>query len=288
MLTGSRQIMATLVSITLLATVTACSSSSAAANAGDSSAPLAHLVPKTIMEKGTVSVATTAFNAPFESLQNGEIVGFDVDMANDVGRRLGLKFKFVNTAFDGIVPAIQGGRFDLAISEIYDTPARAKIVDLIDYAKDGSILTVPKGNPMVIKTPEDLCGHTVAVITGSAEAASLAALQKECVGTQITTRSFPELTSALSALISGRSDVLYGPGAGSAVAVAKSGGGLETLGTLTESHFVGIVVPKSEAQFRDAIMSALKAMIEDGSYAKLLAKYNIKVAGLSQITLNGK
>ncbi|WP_461163070.1 transporter substrate-binding domain-containing protein [Arthrobacter sp. R4-81] len=84
------------------------------------------------------------------------------------GKKLGLKLKFENTAFDTIIPGIDGGRYDFTATTMSATEERLKVLDMINYLKGGSAVAVPHGNPLKL-TNETLCGKNIGVTKGSTQ-----------------------------------------------------------------------------------------------------------------------
>src|SRR6185437_6630070 len=78
----------------------------------------------------TIRVGTDATYAPFESQDaSGKIVGFDIDIMNAVCADIGATCTYVNQDFDGIIPALQAGKFDVIVSSLSITPDRQKVID---------------------------------------------------------------------------------------------------------------------------------------------------------------
>lgn len=94
-----------------------------------------------IKEKGTLTIGTSAEYAPFEfhSVQNGkdEIVGFDIMLANEIGKELGVKVEFKDMDFDGLIPALSSGKVDMVLAGVSPTEERKEAVDFSDIYYDG-------------------------------------------------------------------------------------------------------------------------------------------------------
>lgn len=114
----------------------------------------------------TLLVGVSADYAPFEFFKEGEIVGFDVDLMKEIGRRLGKEVKFKDMSFDAILGSLATGRLDAAISSITPTNERRKSVDFSkEYIKSKRVLLC-KGTSS-IESVSDLADETVAVQSGS-------------------------------------------------------------------------------------------------------------------------
>ena len=128
-------------------------------------------VPAAIRTKGTLVVAADATYAPNEFIgpDGHTVVGMDADLAQAIGSVLGLKMDVVNANFAGIIPGLASGKYNLGMSSFTDTLARQKVVDFVTYFSAGTSFFVKAQGGPDIKSLADLCGHTVAVETGTTE-----------------------------------------------------------------------------------------------------------------------
>lgn len=141
------------------------SSSSSAGAASSSSTTAAASSGKTYV------VITSADFPPFSSRSATDpntIVGFEPDMVKSVMDHLGWKYKWATADFNGLIPAVQSGRADMVVSDVYDTAAREKVVDFIDYLKTALSLMVTSSNASKVHGWMDVCGKPVGILTGAA------------------------------------------------------------------------------------------------------------------------
>ncbi|MDR0199705.1 MAG: transporter substrate-binding domain-containing protein [Streptococcaceae bacterium] len=127
---------------------------------------------KKIQDKGTLVVATAADFAPYEyqTVVNGKntIVGSDIDMANEIGKELGVKVKFENMDFNNVLTAVQSGKTDIAISGISNTPDREKSFDFsTNYYNGGNVVVVKKSEVGKYTSVASLAGKQVTAQKGS-------------------------------------------------------------------------------------------------------------------------
>jgi polar amino acid transport system substrate-binding protein len=115
----------------------------------------------------TMKVGANIGNVPWEfQNEKGEFVGFEIDLMNEVGKRLGQKIEFVNIPFQGLFAAVQSGQIDAAVSSITITKKRLESVSFAQpYYDSDQSLTVTKASG--IKNVEGMTGRTVGVDTGS-------------------------------------------------------------------------------------------------------------------------
>ena len=124
----------------------------------------------TIKKKGTLVVGTASGYFPFEMVdKNGELVGFDVDVAKAIAKELGVKVEFQNYAFSGLIPALQAKKVDMVIAGMTITDKRKEAVDFSDtYFKSGQALLINKKYPNIKSWEElDKPGNVIAVSMGT-------------------------------------------------------------------------------------------------------------------------
>lgn len=125
------------------------------------SAPASLSVPS--ISGDTVNFCSDTTYPPMESIENGKVVGADIDIGNAIVKLWGKKAEFSTTGFDVLIPALQAKKCDAIISALSDNPGRAKEVDFADYVLVGTLMMVKKGNPAQITDLASLSGKTVAV-----------------------------------------------------------------------------------------------------------------------------
>ncbi|MGP0221390.1 MULTISPECIES: ABC transporter substrate-binding protein [unclassified Paenarthrobacter] len=128
------------------------------------------LLPQSMKDKGELTVAMDLSSPPMTFLaeDNSTPIGVNPDLARLVAKKLGLKLRFENTAFDTIIPGIDGGRYDFTATTMSATEERLKVLDMINYLKGGSAIAVPKGNPQNLSNGA-LCGKSIGVTKGSTQ-----------------------------------------------------------------------------------------------------------------------
>jgi polar amino acid transport system substrate-binding protein len=253
-------------------------------------------LPDAVKKAGTVRVASDVPYAPFEMFVKeggSELTGLDYDLGQALGARLGVTLKFTPQKFDGIVPAIQAGKFDAAMSAITDNRERQQVVDFVDYSQSGSGILVAEGNPKKIATLHDLCGRKVAVQAATNQLKLLKAHQKECGDRQLEIQTYPKDSDAQLALRSGKVDaeVLTKPAAGWTAKTADAGKAFDLVedpeapGGYNASPN-GIAISKKLPQLTDAVQKALQSLIDDGTVQKIYAKYGVASIALKSATKN--
>jgi len=198
----------------------------------------------------------------------GTYIGFEVDIANEIARRLGVKLAFEIKAWDSLIPELQRGSIDMAMNGIEDTPERAKMVLFSDpYYVYSQQITVRKGTDGVASL-EDLKGKTVGTLSGTAAEDILRAQ----VGIQVVPS--PEITYSYQNLERGRVDavVLDTP---IAVAYGATNPKLQNVGeSFQEGHYV-MAFRKEDRSLRDAVNDQLVAMKQDGTLRAIYSKWGL-------------
>ena len=119
-------------------------------------------------EEKIIYVGTNAEYKPYEYLENGKIVGFDIEIMEEIGRSMGYEVKWTNMSFDGLLPALQSGKVDMVIAGMTPTEERQKAVGFTDvYYSTKQAILVNKDLDNGIVTPEDLNGKVVGTQLGT-------------------------------------------------------------------------------------------------------------------------
>ncbi|SEE22661.1 polar amino acid transport system substrate-binding protein [Streptomyces sp. 2231.1] len=256
-------------------------------------------LPATIKKSSTVRVATDVPYPPFEMFVKeggSELTGLDYDLGQALAAKLGVRFVFTPQKFDGIVPALQAGKFDAAISAITDNKERQQVVDFVDYSQSGSGILVADGNPEKIATLDDLCGQKVAVQAATNQLKLLKSRQSACTDKgkgKIDVQTFPKDSDAQLALRSGKvvAQVLTKPAAGWTAKTADAGKAFDLVedpaapGGYNASPN-GIAVSKRLPELGTAIQKALQALIDDGTVKKIYDKYGVASIAVKEATRN--
>jgi polar amino acid transport system substrate-binding protein len=267
------------------------SSSTTTASTGGASAAIAAEVPAAIKSKGTLTVASDATYAPNEFIapDGHTVIGMDVDLMSAIGAQMGVKVKFVNATFDTIIPGLAAGKYDLGVSSFTDTKEREKTVDFVDYYSAGiSFYAKSSANPAV-NTVEDLCGKSVAVEKGTVEQEQAEAQSKKCAkgGKQsVKVLTFPDQNGANLALSSGRAEVGMADSPIAEYQVKQSSGAFKLIGKPYEVAPYGLAVPQKSGLSKP-ILAALKAIIANGEYTKILAKWGLQSGAISSPKIDG-
>ncbi|MFS8198740.1 ABC transporter substrate-binding protein [Streptomyces sp. CWNU-52B] len=272
-------------------------------SAGSSSAPLADQLPKAVRDKGVIKVGSDIAYAPVEFKDDsGKTVGIDPDLADAMGKQLGVKFEFENGTFDTLLTGLRSKRYDIAMSAMTDTKDRqegvdaetgkkvGEGVDFLDYFTAGVSIYTKKGDDQGIKTWDDLCGKKVVVQRNTVSNDLAKDQAKKCpAGKKLSIEAFDNDQQAQTRLRAGGADAGSSDFPVAAYAVKTSGGGkdFQVVGDQVEAAPYGIAVAKSNTELRDALKAALDAVIKNGEYGKIIEKWGVKDGAVTEATING-
>ncbi|MBV9803013.1 MAG: ABC transporter substrate-binding protein [Solirubrobacterales bacterium] len=186
------------------------SSSASSTSSGSGGAASSTSTAAAASSSKTYVVITSADFPPFSSRSASDpntIVGFEPDMIKAVMAHLGWKYKWVTADFNGLIPAVQSGRADMVVSDVYDTATREKVVDFIDYLKTALSLMVTSSNASKVHGFMDVCGKPMGILTGASTELQFATQAsqacKKAGKPAIDIRSFSAVAQEIPALQNG-------------------------------------------------------------------------------------
>lgn len=192
---------------------------------------------------------------------------------------MGLEVDVLDIDFDGLIPALHGGRIDIINSAMYIRPEREEQVDFVRYLLIGEAIVVPSGNPKgIAELPQDLSGLDVGVTRGAVGERYMEEFngQLEDLGLPpMNIMTFPTNQDALLAVHSGRADAFDTSIPGAAYLNEERPGQFEPAATFDLGTEVGIATRKGEKDMQRALSEALQIFVEEGGYHSLLEKYNL-------------
>jgi polar amino acid transport system substrate-binding protein len=230
------------------------------------------------LEDGTLSVGSDIAYAPMEFFIEGteDPDGFDIDLGKAIAEELGVEAEFINTGFDGIIPALQTEEFDIIMSAMTVNPERSEEADFVEYLSVGTGILVPAGNPEGISSIEDLCGLTVAVQVGTIQVDMLDA-QNDACDEPIEVVTFDTNPLAVEDVRTGGADANLADFPVAVLDAEESGGELvEILDEQLDVAPYGIALRKESPELKAAIDEALQALQDDGTYDELLEKWGLE------------
>ena len=220
-----------------------------------------------LIEEGKLLVGTDTPYPPFEIGQPPDISGYDIEVLNEVAKRLDLKVTYRDTAFDTIFRDLAQGKFDIVAAASTILPDREQTVDFSDpYYLTPQSLLVAEGESD-IRTVDDLDGTTVGAQDGTTGEFYA---QDNTEASEV--RGYPEGPDAINALRSGQVDAVIIDFAVGRDAVQKAGG-VEIAERIVTNELYGFPVAEDNDALRERVNDALAEMKEDGTFAKIYDKY---------------
>lgn len=228
---------------------------------------VAHAELADVKKRGELRVVMSGEYPPFsQPAASGGLTGFDVDVANEIGKRLGVKTRVIKAEFSSIIAGLQSRQFDLAVASQSKTPEREKAVDFLSkpYYYDGFQLFVPKNSSAT--TLGALNGKPVAVALGTV------------FETYLRDQKYPNI-----ATYSGEQEIFLALGSGRAAGMittrsvgsvaAKNGQAIKAAGNVLEQDNPYITLGKNQPQLKAAVDKALDDMRGDGTLKKISEKW---------------
>lgn len=258
---GFRVALALMIVISLVAAA-GCGSSAPASTQNQTPAPTQAPAPEKVLKVGS-----DITYPPFESFDaKQQATGFDIDLMKAVGEDLGYKVQFETSAFDGLIPSLQAGKYDCVISAMTITQERAKSVKFSDpYFKAVQYIAYKKG--ATYTKIADLKGKKVGVQLNTTG-------QFAVEDKGITTKKFDTTPDALNALLIGGVDAVVADNQPVLSFIdANQASNIECVTADTADEFYGIAFKLDNTQLADQVNATLKKFKENGKYAEIYKKY---------------
>jgi polar amino acid transport system substrate-binding protein len=218
-------------------------------------------------QSNVLRVGTDATFPPMEFVENGKRTGFDIELVEAVGKAMGKQVEWVDIDFKGLIPGLISKRFDMAVSAIYITDERKKVVDFTEpYYAGGLVAMVKEGNTSINKLA-DLDGKKVSVQVGTKSVAYL-------------TQHFPkvqrvevEKNQEMFNLVDiGRADAAV-TGKPAAYQYVRTRPGLRVIEEQLTTEEYGMALRKDSADLTKAVNAALAKLKSDGTYDAIVKKW---------------
>ncbi|MGW1419656.1 ABC transporter substrate-binding protein [Bradyrhizobium manausense] len=248
-------------------------------------------LPAEIKQAGALklTVNSTYARMEYRDPASNELVGLDIDLANELAKRLGgLKIVWSETPFAELIPSLQTKRADFIISGISDRASRRESADFVDYLTTGPQFFVMAESEA--KAATDLCGKKVGTTRSTSfpveiekwskpncEAAGKPAIQYVPGENSIDVRNQLK-QGRIDAAVQGNETLPY--------LMDLEPGTYAPVGDAFATQFTGIALPVKEKVLQQAMVDALDSLIADGTYRTLLAKWKLSDNGIEKATIN--
>lgn len=219
-----------------------------------------------VKKSGKLRVAIDATYPPMESEDvSGKPVGFDIDFANELAKRLNVKAEYIVMNWDGILAGLVSNRYDVIISSMNITPERSKQVNFVEYVKMSQLFISKKGRE--VKTEKDLVGKVVAVQADTTSHEFVQNKQKGGIAIK-DIKAFKMVTDAFAAIKANQADVIVVDEPVGRY-YAKRDPSFVISGRAMAPEPVGVAMSKKEKKLADEIQKVVHSMEKDGFMKKL-------------------
>lgn len=226
----------------------------------------------------TIKIGTDPTYAPFESKNaQGELVGFDIDLAKEMCKRANIQCTFVESDFDALIPSLKAKKIDAILSSLSITEKRQQEIAFTDklFAAN-SRLIAPKGST-ILPTIEALQGKSVGVLQGTTQEAYANAFWQP---KGITVVPYQNQDLAYADLASGRIDAAFQDEVAGSYGFLQQPMGKDYAfageSVKDDKYFgvgTGMGLRKDATELKAALDKAFAEMRQDGTYDKLAKKY---------------
>ncbi|NKE68375.1 glutamine ABC transporter substrate-binding protein [Ramlibacter sp. RBP-2] len=218
-------------------------------------------------QDNVLRVGTDATFPPMEFVENGKRTGFDIELTEALAKAMGKKVEWIDIDFKGLIPGLISKRFDMAVSAIYITDERKKVVDFTDSYYAGGLVAMVKDNNATIRKLADLDGKKVTVQVGTK---SVGYLQQNFPKVQ---RVEVEKNQEMFNLVDiGRADAAV-TGKPAAFQYVRTRPGLKVLDEQLTTEEYGMALRKDTPELTKAVNAALAKLKADGTYAAIVKKW---------------
>lgn len=220
----------------------------------------------TLQTKPKLVIGTDPGFKPFEYRQGGKIVGFDIDLAQEIANDTGRQLVIEEMNFDGLIAALQAGKIDMAVAGMSVTPERSQNVNFSNPYYLASQMIVVRDNDQRIKNKTDLTGKKIGVQLGSTGDTIVGQLP------HVTKIQFSAVPAVLQELRSGRIDAAVLDNA-PAETYIKTNPDLKMLDTKLSEENYAIAMRKDRTDLLDQVNATIKRVRQDGTYQRLIEKH---------------
>lgn len=216
-------------------------------------------------KENTLIVGTNAAFVPFEYMEKGDIVGFDIDLVNKIGEKIGKKIIVKDMTFDGLIPSLQSKKIDLIIAGLSKTKEREKFVDFSEPYFVAKQVILTKDNNS-IGSLNDLKNKKIGVVLG---------YTGDILATKNSLNNKIQYDSTPGAIIGLLTDKIDGIIIDSAPGqmYQKKNKGIKVIEINSQEEQYAIAIGKNQKELLNSINKALKEIKEEGYYDELLTKY---------------
>ncbi|MFF5563048.1 ABC transporter substrate-binding protein [Streptomyces sp. NPDC012623] len=249
---------------------------------------LAKLLPEEVRKAGTLRIASSVGAPPsayFPSASSREPAGQDIDIADAVGRVLGIRLKREEASFEAILPALGSGKYDVGTGNFGVTDERRGTIDFVTYINDGQGFAVREDDTSLpeVTRLDQLCGRNIGVGAGTTFEATLDARKKVCAEAgkkPYKVSVYSDNGALLTSLQQSRVEVVMSTINGLRHQAAQPAAGVRFLGEFHRLD-VGFAFKKGSALLK-AFQAAVNELIGNGTYGRILDKWGTGASAIDK------
>jgi len=239
-----------------------------------------------VMETGKLTIANTLEYAPFEFTgEDGKPAGVNIELGEAAAKLLGVELDVERIPFTSMIPGLAAGRFKISWETFSPTEERLKRVDFVIFLKAGIVASTTPEKAKTFGTENNLCGKRVGMVAGNVADFTADKLNEKCKAAglpEISKAVFPEAKDIVQAVLADRVDARLDDATSSGYYEVTSGGKLVVVEGLYDVSPLGLAVPKGDKETAEMMRAVLQALIEDGTYKKVMAKYGLTSAMIDE------
>jgi polar amino acid transport system substrate-binding protein len=249
-------------------------------------------LPESVVKRGGIATAIIPNYPPleFRDPATTELTGFDVELGQEIAKRLGTKIIWQETSFEQMLPSLATGRIDMVLSGMTDLASRQEASTFIDYMKTGPQFFVRGDRKAEFTEPTALCGKSVGASRRTSTPKDVAAWSDEhCVKAGKPPINFVGTEGSADArtqLKQGRVDAAAQGSETLPYIMAQEPGAFAPVGETFKVGYNGIATRKVDTALQAALADGLKQVMADGTYAGLLAKWNLRGQAIDKVMVN--
>ena len=247
----------------------------------------AELPPEIVKSGLKVAIVPNYPPMEFKDPATGQLAGFDVDLGEALAKKLGVKLVWQETSFDQMMPAIATGRVDAILSAMTDYKTRQETATFVDYLKNGPQFFIQKSRESEFKDMKALCGKKAGASRRTAFPKEIATWSDaNCNGNAIEFVGTEGSADARTQLRQGRIDAAVQGSETLPYIMDQEPGTYMVLGKPFSVQYTGFALPLKEKGLQEAVKDALDALIADGTYKAILAKWKISENAVDKAQIN--
>lgn len=231
-----------------------------------------------IKSAGVIKIGVEGTFPPFSYRDKGEIVGYDVDLAAILFKKLGVKPQFIDTQWSGVVLALMSNRFDIIMSSLSYTKERMEKVSYsVPYADSSLALLVRAADASKVKSLDDMSGKVIGLKAGTPEEAESGNFNKKVAAARgagfSAVKTFDADPPAYLALAQGSVDGVISNLTNLGLVLRQAPGKYALVQSIAGTSYAGIGIRKEDVALRTYIDGELKAAAASGQLQALQEKW---------------